>query len=78
MFGAGIPVLAVSFPALPELVKNGKNGFVFESKDELSEELIKLSKDEKLLKGLKEEAKKEGKHTWAAEWSKKFPKGIWS
>lgn len=33
MFGAGIPVLAISFPALPELVKNGKNGFVFESKE---------------------------------------------
>lgn len=32
MFGAGIPVLAMAFPALPELVKDNQNGLIF--KDE--------------------------------------------
>jgi beta-1,4-mannosyltransferase len=32
MYGAGIPVLAINFPALPELVKDGKTGFIFETK----------------------------------------------
>jgi beta-1,4-mannosyltransferase len=35
MFGAGIPVLAIDYPALPELVKDGKTGFVFTSKNQL-------------------------------------------
>lgn len=29
MFGAGVPVIAVDFPALPELVLQGVNGFIF-------------------------------------------------
>jgi beta-1,4-mannosyltransferase len=32
MFAAGIPVLAIDFPALPELVKQNVNGFIFKTK----------------------------------------------
>ncbi len=35
MFSAGIPVLAIDFPALPELVHHSKNGLVFSSREEL-------------------------------------------
>ena len=36
MFGCGLPVSAVRFPALPELVRDGENGFVFDDSGELS------------------------------------------
>ena len=33
MFGAGIPVLAIKFKALTELVKDGYNGFIFNNRE---------------------------------------------
>mmetsp|Transcript_61631 Transcript_61631/g.115237 ORF Transcript_61631/g.115237 Transcript_61631/m.115237 type:complete len:472 (+) Transcript_61631:102-1517(+) len=36
MFGAGLPVCARSFAALPELVRHGENGFAFDSTEELA------------------------------------------
>ncbi len=36
MFGCGLPVAAVRFAALHELVRNGENGFIFDDADELS------------------------------------------
>ena len=36
MFGCELPVAAMSFPALPELVVDGKNGLVFNNSDELA------------------------------------------
>ena len=54
MFGAGIPVVAINFPALNELVKDGKNGYVFKGKEDLAERLTNLSKNEKELKNLRE------------------------
>ncbi|CAE7207540.1 ALG1 [Symbiodinium necroappetens] len=36
MFGAGLPVCARSFAALPELVQHGENGLVFSSTEELA------------------------------------------
>eukprot|EP00435_Cladocopium_sp_Y103_P073236 s304_g42.t2 len=39
MFGAGLPVCARSFTALPELVQHGENGFAFTSSEELSRSL---------------------------------------
>lgn len=74
MFGAGIPVLAIDFPALPELVKNERNGYIFTSKEQLSLQLTQLSEDRRKLKELKEGVKKEGEHNWSQEWNSKFPK----
>ena len=73
MFGAGIPVLAVNFPALPELVRDQHNGFVFESREGLAERLLEISGNSRQLGQLREAAKKESKHTWAQEWRQKFP-----
>lgn len=41
MFGVGLPVCALNFPALPELVQHGKNGLVFEDSEELARHIIK-------------------------------------
>ena len=37
MFGCELPVAAMSFPALPELVKDGENGLVFNNSEQLAE-----------------------------------------
>ena len=37
MFGCELPVAAMSFPALPELVIDGENGLVFKSSEQLAE-----------------------------------------
>lgn len=42
MFGSAVPVCAISFPALPELVKNGENGIIFRSHSELAAHLYRL------------------------------------
>ncbi|XP_069183105.1 chitobiosyldiphosphodolichol beta-mannosyltransferase-like isoform X1 [Procambarus clarkii] len=36
MFGSGIPVAAIDYPALPELVHHNENGLIFKSKKELA------------------------------------------
>ena len=33
MFGSSLPVCAVNFPTLPELVKDGENGYIFEASE---------------------------------------------
>jgi beta-1,4-mannosyltransferase len=43
MFGAGIPVLAVDYQCIGELVKNGENGYTFKNCDELYGRLVELS-----------------------------------
>ncbi|GEM10494.1 beta-1,4-mannosyltransferase, glycosyltransferase family 33 protein [Rhodotorula toruloides] len=42
MFGCGLPVLALDFPCLGELIKDGKNGRTFETAEDLADELITL------------------------------------
>lgn len=42
MFGAGVPVCAVQFAALPELVVDGSNGAIFKDSDELGDVLYDL------------------------------------
>jgi len=42
MLGCGLPVCAVGFRALPELITHGGNGLVFASAEELAEQLTSL------------------------------------
>jgi hypothetical protein len=42
MFGAHVPVCAVSYPAISELVVNGINGIIFKDAQELSMHLMRL------------------------------------
>lgn len=45
MFGCGLPVAAKGFPALPELVKDGINGMIFNTPDELANHIFAWFKD---------------------------------
>jgi len=45
MFGCGLPVVAKSFQALPELVKDGINGILFNTPTELADSIVKWFTD---------------------------------
>lgn len=42
MFGSSLPVCAVRFPTITELVHHGHNGMIFNSASELTEQIIEL------------------------------------
>ncbi|GLT63096.1 hypothetical protein SLA2020_356820 [Shorea laevis] len=44
MFGCGLPVCAVSYSCIQEIVKVEKNGLLFSSSSELANELLMLFK----------------------------------
>lgn len=73
MFGCGLPVCAVSYSCIKELVKVEKNGLLFSSSSELADELMMLFKgfpDEcdalKLLKKGVQETR--SSVSWETEW----------
>lgn len=57
---SGLPVLAVNVMALPELVHHGKNGYLFDSEDAstLSNQMVKILKDQTLRKKMSENSLK--------------------
>ncbi|KAJ9159770.1 hypothetical protein P3X46_025247 [Hevea brasiliensis] len=72
MFGCGLPVCAVSYSCIKELVTVDKNGLLFSSSSELADELMMLFKgfpDEcNALKSLRNGALEMGSSRWATEW----------
>ncbi|GAV64112.1 Glyco_trans_1_4 domain-containing protein, partial [Cephalotus follicularis] len=72
MFGCGLPVCAVSYSCIQELVKVEKNGLIFSSSSELADELLMLFKgfpDEcDALMSLREGALIGSSARWATEW----------
>ncbi|KAM7296605.1 chitobiosyldiphosphodolichol beta-mannosyltransferase [Ixodes scapularis] len=44
MFGCGLPVCAIKYPCIQELVKPGETGLVFQSSEELCDQLCDLLK----------------------------------
>ncbi|KDP25859.1 hypothetical protein JCGZ_22889 [Jatropha curcas] len=72
MFGCGLPVCAVAYSCIKELVKVEENGLLFSSSSELADELLMLFKgfpDEcNVLKSLRNGALQMGSSRWATEW----------
>lgn len=68
MFGSGLPVIAINYPVLGELVKYNENGLKFLDRRELHESLIFAMKDKEVFKRLKKGAIEESKHRWNSSW----------
>lgn len=74
MFGSGLPVCAVSFPALHELVKHGENGLVFDSAEDLARLLTSLlttPRGLQQLAGLRQGTR--GLGGWDQQWTSVVP-----
>jgi beta-1,4-mannosyltransferase len=69
MFGSGLPVCAVRFPTLTELVRHGDNGLIFETPADLKDQLVDLlvaDRDGRALAAMRTAAR--GIGTWDANW----------
>lgn len=73
MFGSGIPVCAIDFEALPELVQNNENGYIFETSEQLADQLYELlvqDADQVKLSRMKQHVASHFQTTdWDSEWS---------
>lgn len=72
MFGAGLPVLSLAFPALDELVHDRKNGLVFRNARGLSDRLLEVFGNHKLFETIKAGALEESSNTWEEQWHEKL------
>ncbi|XP_022149590.1 UDP-glycosyltransferase TURAN isoform X2 [Momordica charantia] len=72
MFGCGLPVCAVSYSCINELVEVGKNGLLFSSSSELADELLMLFRgfpnECSALNLLKNSTVEMGSRRWSTEW----------
>jgi beta-1,4-mannosyltransferase len=75
MFGSSIPVCAIDFQALPELVKDKQNGYIFETSEQLADQLYQLfveDPDHKTIDKMKQHIQQNfQKRGWNEEWSEK-------
>ena len=72
MFGASLPVAAMRYAVIGELVQEGVNGVLFADATELAAMFAKLLRgDERLtLRALKHGAAKWGEQTWDDHWKR--------
>lgn len=74
MFGCGLPVCAIHFDCLHELVKHEENGLIFHDSLELAQQLKKLFKgfplSKPLLSNYKENLASFQRTRWDASWNK--------
>lgn len=69
MFGCGVPVISLNFPAIAELVEDGNNGVIVNDSQEMFEELkILLVEDNKMLHRLKDGAIEKSHERWEDNW----------
>lgn len=71
MFGCGIPVVALGFAALPELVKDHDNGIIVHDSESLADALKSLfSTSKKTYDTIKAGALRESRIKWSDSWNK--------
>lgn len=75
MFGSGLPVCAIDFNCIDELVKHGENGFVFQHYQELAEQINSWFMDfpnNIALTNMKQNIQKQLKQFQALRWSENW------
>jgi beta-1,4-mannosyltransferase len=72
LFGCGVPVVALGFPALPELVKNGENGMIVYDSRALADSLKRVFTDPTTLKKLTAGAQRSARLKWDTNWTEKL------
>lgn len=80
MFGAGLPVCAMDFSCISELVKDGENGMVFKSKEELATQLYSLlsgfPQHAELLDSLQKGTEQFRQVRWSTNWKENARKVV--
>lgn len=72
MFGSGLPVCAINYNCLHELVVHEKNGLIFKNATELGEQLNRLAqRNNALLSKLQAGVKETFSENWQEEWDKR-------
>ena len=73
MFGSGLPVCAVTYPALSELVKHGENGYIFAQSTDLTNylnELLLSPSGKQTLSSMRNHLQNNfQQHRWNNEWN---------
>ncbi|CAN6652015.1 chitobiosyldiphosphodolichol beta-mannosyltransferase [Trichomonascus vanleenenianus] len=72
LFGCGVPVVAVGFAALPELVKQNDNGIIVRDSSEMAAAFQKVFSNQALLSNLKRGAMRETHSRWEPLWHEKL------
>ncbi|KAL9654055.1 hypothetical protein ABK040_011599 [Willaertia magna] len=76
MFGSNLPVLAIEYETISELVKHGENGYIFKDSNELTEyleELFLTTNGGSTLNQMKQHLKDNfDKRRWNTEWNEKI------
>ncbi|EFO83429.1 hypothetical protein CRE_02970 [Caenorhabditis remanei] len=74
MFGAKIPALALKFKCIDELVEENKNGYLFENSEQLSHQIVELSRgfpdNCKELNRLKQSTRETKFESWEVMWKR--------
>lgn len=68
MFGCGVPVCAKNFACLSELVRHGENGFVFDTEQELADQIATCFRDKAILGKLADQVSVFRRQSWHENW----------
>lgn len=71
MFGVGVPVVSVSYPALSELIQEKINGLYVKNSKDIAASFETLFLDDELYDQIKAGAMRESRIKWDHEWNKK-------
>ena len=75
MYGCGLPVCAVKYSCIGELVKDGRNGLLFDSSQQLADQMLQLldgfpASPSRLLTALTEGVESSGGDRWDEAWAR--------